>query len=117
MPVKQAQAGYILLIVLMLGFLFSLFLYYITQTVMLEYQRVHSQLLDFQALQQLECKVHTMMSRVQSKQAAPGAYGNLIGYMPDTLEFNCLSGINVYKLEERVDNYPIQLAGTYSFRQ
>lgn len=123
MFVKRRLSGQILLVVLTIMFLLALFLQCIAQEVILEYQRIHNQILEYQLWQQLETKARIFIKNLNiPSDVRIGAISSnnqveIIDFIPDTLDVNCASEIVVYKLAINSDREPVKLLITYSVRK
>lgn len=104
-------SGHVLLVVLTIVFLLSLFLNYIAQAVVLEYQREHNQILELQSWQQLEAKLN-LFPKIDDLNTSIS-----LGFIPDSLDINCTSGIDVLRFELKSPTTPMYLAVTYSNRR
>ena len=117
MFVKRTQAGYILLITLTVVFLLASFSHYIAQAVILEYERMRNQIVDYQLWQQLEEQAQIFLQNLELKDQANVTSAENLEFIPDTLEVNCVTGIIVSRLEIRSKQEPVKLLITYSVRK
>jgi hypothetical protein len=114
---KRSQRGHVLIIVIVISFLFALFMQGLMQAEVLEYQRLHNQILEQQLWQQLEVKIYNILNKLQINTPIVAPQGKILGYVPDTLELYCPSGTVIYELEASLEPEPVKLLVTYSLRK
>lgn len=107
--------GHVLFLLLIIIPILYLAINNLVQTVMLEYYRTHNQMLQQQLWLRLEMKVQAFMRSLQETENIDLGNGKeLQGYVPDTLEFECKSGVNIYTFTAAEVNQPESLVVTYS---
>jgi len=113
---RKKQAGHILLVVLVVVSLISLSVHNIIRITVLEYQRIHNQLLDQQLWQKLEFDVNAFIKSVELNETNASS-GDVIGFVADTLEVGCKTGIMLHTFMAKDAKQSAQLVITYSIRK
>jgi len=116
MFVKRQQTGYALIVVLIVGSLFSLFIQDLVNLGVIEYQRARNQILTYQLWQRLELELHAVVNKLQTNTHELTLPGKMLGYVPDTLVIYCPSGITSYELMAQAKQESVALFVTYALR-
>ena len=118
MFVRQKQIGNVLLVVLVVTSVITLFTNGVLQATLLEYRRIYNQILFQQVWQNLEFKIIDFIKILETKNTVQvDNNGEYLGFVADTLEFGCDTGIMLYKLQESTSSQNAKLIITYSIRK
>jgi hypothetical protein len=115
MCVKKTK-GNVLIVVLTITALIGFFVHNLTNTIILEYQRLHNKLLEQKLWLQLVFKTNAFID-VLTTEAINIPNDRNIGFVADSLEIGCKTGIQLYSHTVAVNNDYPQLMITYSVRK
>ena len=116
MLTHKKPAGHILFIVLVVVSLLGLFVHNITSTILIEYKRIFNLFREQKLWLQLEFEADVFIALLATGKITLQD-NRVVGFVPDTLELGCKTGMVLYSYKLSINNSLPMLILTYSMRK